>query len=110
MINGIGVDIVDINRIKLKDSFINKILSCDEISIYNTLATDKRKKEFLAGRFASKEAIFKADNSVGCPFNEISVLNDINGKPYSNIDGVMISISHEKDYAIAYVISIKKEV
>ena len=35
-------------------------------------------------------------------FTQIEVLNDENGKPYTNIKGIEdISISHEKEYTIA---------
>ena len=41
-------------------------------------------------------------NTKECRFTDIEVLNDENGKPYSNIDGIEdISISHEKEYTIA---------
>lgn len=99
----IGVDIVKIDRFNnVDDYFINRIYTQEEINFYNTLSSDK-KVVFLASRWAVKEAIFKANNqkdylSYGC-------VNDINGKPYIvNHPEIKVSISHDGDYAIAFVI------
>ena len=57
MIKGIGTDIIEINRIidlKYKDRFINKLLSQDELKLFNNFKCEKRKYEFLAGRWAVK--------------------------------------------------------
>lgn len=106
MVKGIGVDIVEIDRIKLNDAFVHKILSVEEINIYNQLHTEKRKKEYLAGRFACKEAIIKALSNTDISFKDISVLNDKNGKPFTNIDNILISISHENKYVVAFATQI----
>ena len=60
--------------------------------------TDSRKKEYLGGRFAAKEAFLKANKKgIGeIPFHEIEVLNDESGAPYVNNSDALISISHEK--------------
>lgn len=101
MIIGVGTDIVDIKRINLDIS--KKILTKSEMELFLSL-TDIRKPEWLAGRFAAKEAIFKALD-IDIPINKIEVLYD-GYKPICNILGykIHISISHEKDYAIAYCI------
>ncbi len=106
MIKGIGVDIVEITRIKNDESFINKVLSSQEIDIYKQLKTEKRQKEFLAGRFCAKEAFLKA-MGVGIgpiPLKDISITYGDNNQPIINFEKTFVSISHEKDYAIAYVI------
>lgn len=104
MIKGIGVDIVDLRRIaKNKDALANKILSDKEIEVYRRLKNDKRKIEFLGGRFAGKEAYFKAVSNM-VAFKDITILNDTSGNPYINYSNVHISIAHENDYAIAYII------
>ena len=59
---GIGVDIVDLDRIKkiyskYGDKFAYKILNENEIKGFNSV---KNKSSFLAKRFAAKEAIGKA--------------------------------------------------
>lgn len=99
----IGVDIVKIDRLKDVDQhFINRVYTQEEINVYNSLSLDK-KIIFLASRWAVKEAIFKANNqkdylSYGC-------VNDINGKPYIvNHPEIKVSISHDGDYVIAFVI------
>ena len=65
-----------------------------------------RKREYLGGRFAAKEAYLKANGLGlgGMRFNEIEVLNSKSGAPYLNDPKAKISISHEKDYVIAFVV------
>ena len=97
MISGIGCDIVDLNRLNLdNECFVLKLLT-------NSL---KQKKEFLGGRFAAKEAFFKAHGIEHgmLSFHDIEILNDKNGKPKINYPNTFISIAHENDYAIAYVV------
>lgn len=107
MIRGIGCDIVDLRRLNLKnDNFIKKILTKNEYLIFTEKKTDKQKREFLGGRFAVKEAFFKAygiEEKI-ISFHEIEVINDENGKPSINYPNTFVSIAHENDYAIAYVI------
>lgn len=107
MIKGIGVDIVNLDRISLeKDLFAKKILTAKEYELYLSLSSIKRKKEFLGGRFAGKEAFLKANGKGigGISFQDIEILNENSGKPYLNYSNALISISHETAYAIAYVI------
>ncbi len=101
MIKGIGCDIVEIAR--LKDRLKKKILSPAELAVYDGFESETRRREYLAGRFALKEAIVKAAGMV--PFPELVILDDENGKPRLScpaLEGlsVWISISHEKAYAI----------
>lgn len=100
----IGCDIVKNARLKdKKDNFINKVLTEKEKDIY--------KKEgllFLSGRFAAKEAIMKClPNTKELTFLDIEVLKNEDGSPKVNIDNVLVSISHENDYTIAYAIKLK---
>lgn len=106
MIKGIGVDIVKIDRMYEQPNIAKKILSNEELEKYQSFTTSNRKAEFLAGRFAAKEAYVKA---LGTGFGkitpqDITVLNDELGKPYINKPNTHISISHEKEYVISYVI------
>ena len=106
-IKGIGVDIVRIDRFDIdKSHFIQRVLSDEELEVFYSLSSSHRKKEFLAGRFAAKEAFLKASlKGIGeIPFKSISVLNDVNGAPYLNFDNAFVSISHEEEYAIAFVV------
>jgi holo-[acyl-carrier protein] synthase len=110
MIKGIGVDAVDLSRNKdnMNERFINRILSDDEINRYNSLKSDKRKLEYLAGRFAAKEAYSKAlGTGIGkVTFKEIETAYHDNGQPYikSNENTVHLSITHTDSVAIAYVV------
>jgi holo-[acyl-carrier-protein] synthase len=105
VISGIGCDIVHVNRIrKQNETFYKRVLTEKEQELYLSF-TEARKLEFLAGRFAAKEAIYKACNDTKVISN-IEVLNDESGRPYCNVDGykIHISISHDGDYAMAYAI------
>ena len=102
---GIGIDIVEIKRISLEDRFIDLVLSDREKEL---LEKRVNKKEFLAGRFAAKEAFLKANHKgLGdIPLKNIEVLNLENGQPfiiYNNNEYFEVSISHEKEYAVAVV-------
>lgn len=104
MIKGIGCDIVDLNR--LNDNLASKILTVNELEIYKNKKSVKQKREFLGGRFAGKEAFFKAagiENGLNT-FHNIEILNDSQGKPFLNYPNSFISIAHENDFVIAYVI------
>ncbi len=79
-----GIDIIEIARIEesiKKPEFIKKIFTKKEIE----LCTRKNKAEFYAGRFAAKEAIFKAiSQRVGTQkidWLDIEILSEPNGRP-----------------------------
>ncbi|HEY4550445.1 MAG TPA: holo-ACP synthase [Bacillus sp. (in: firmicutes)] len=113
MISGIGLDIVELKRIKKiserQSKFVDRILTQKEKETYEKL-TSSRKVEFLAGRFAAKEAFSKAygtgiGNSLS--FLDIQVENDEQGKPFirnPQENGVYLSITHSAEYAVAQVI------
>lgn len=104
MIIGIGCDIVEIARLqKHQTKIADRILSDKEKAIYNQLQT-KRQLDFLAGRFAAKEAIFKANNDYKI-MSMIEIVEE-GGKPVCIMPDckVHISISHEHAYVIAYAI------
>ncbi|WP_096438471.1 holo-ACP synthase [Alteribacter populi] len=115
MIKGIGLDVIEIDRIKTllnrKQKFAERILTKEELDVFNKLDF-KRKPEFLAGRFAAKEALSKA---LGCgigeefSFQDASVLANNRGKPsvhfVNPIPGnIHISITHTTGVAVAQVI------
>ena len=88
---GIGTDIVNISRIKSalnkNKNLKKKIYSSNEIKItevkFNKIAS-------YAKKFAAKEAFSKALGtgvSQGISFNEISINNNIQGKPYIELLG-----------------------
>lgn len=97
-----GIDIVQVNRISLEDSFVRKVLHEQEIIIFNSKIGDDEKRQFLAGRWAAKEAIFKAfSHTMG--YNKFNIqLIDGQLKVESDLNiEVSLSISHEKEYAVA---------
>ena len=96
----------------LKDSnkFPKRILSNRELKIFDTLS-ELRQVEFLAGRFAAKEAYAKARGTgirEGCSFHQIEIINDALGKPIIYFEGAevkgFVSITHTADVAAAQVI------
>lgn len=106
MILGIGCDIVAIDRFRDKTIlFAKRVLTAEELVLYEAL-NPTRKPEWLAGRFAAKEAIVKAINQ-DLPITRISVRSTPDGKPICDLAGfkILITISHEKEYAIAYAIA-----
>lgn len=100
----VGVDLVFIPRFRDKEKLAKRILSSEEYSVYEHRLN---KEEFLAGRFAAKEAflkVFKSD--IGrIAFTSISVVYNEEARPVLVYDGKVfnVSISHDKDYAIAVV-------
>ncbi len=114
MILGIGIDLVDLNRIEklATDRFINRILSVEEKEVYDQITADQVKISYLGGRFAAKEALFKAisQGPGSTNFKDFSILNHENGTPYvkteffKNQEIIHISITHTDLQAIAYVV------
>lgn len=103
----LGCDLLYMPRLKDKienQAFLDRILTENEKSLYAKCKTEKRKLEFLCGRFAAKEAFSKAKGTgIGkVDFLDFEVLSDELGKPVSNLGEV--SISHDEDYAMAVVI------
>ena len=120
MIYGIGVDQVDLNRVrkllnKSQTKFENRCFTQNEI-VYANRFNDPAKR--LGARFAAKEAVMK---SLGKGWRQLS-WKDIEisggGKPKIilhgkakelanelNINNVHVSLSHEEDKAIAFTIS-----
>lgn len=113
MIKKIGIDIVQNKRIRKKIDnlpFLMRILSIEEKQNFDQITSMKRKVEYCAGRFASKEALFKAlpQNLGPINYSDITVLNDENGSPYLIFDEIKekihLSISHEAEYTVAIII------
>lgn len=99
----IGIDLVEIARVELRDSFLNRILSEEERKEYALIGSEKQKKEYAAGRFAAKEAIFKATQDPG--YLQYSILHDASGKPYvKDHPELEISIAHDGGIAAAVVV------
>ena len=119
LVDSIGVDICDIPRItkiikQHKQKFLSKIFTTHEIA-YCTKKVDVY--PYYAARFAAKEALLKALGTGlrdGLNWKDIEVQNDSLGKPFFKFCGktaqllgkrsVLLSLSHGKDSAIAFVI------
>lgn len=113
MITGIGLDIVELDRIGRLDrrspKFRERVLTEAELQEYGKLSAS-RQTEYLAGRFAAKEAFAKARGTgIGgaCSFQEIEVLRSENGRPRIYFNGQedgLVSITHTKGMAAAQVL------
>jgi len=121
MIEGIGIDMTEVERIEQSINknagFKEMIFSENEIT-YCESKTNKF--EHYAARFAAKEAFFKALGTgwtTGTNFNEVEIINNKNGKPElsmlgitqktlssSGIIKILVSLSHIKTLATAIVI------
>lgn len=117
MIAGIGIDIIEIQRVKKaieRDSFIERVYSEREREYCS--ARRKGAAESYAGRFAAKEAVLKAFGTGlrDGKLNEIEILNDELGCPGVTLSGyfkklaeergitkIWVSISHSQGNAVA---------
>ena len=120
MIVGIGIDMIEVNRVLEKieknNGFKEKIFSLGEIEFCES----NRKAENYAARFAAKEAFLKATGlglMLGYDLSQIEVVNDSNGKPHINLredfkiqaekngwNIIHLSLSHLQEIACAVVI------
>lgn len=122
MIKGIGMDIIEIDRVegvieRRGDRFLNRTYTAREIKYCQS------KRDFVrsfACRFAAKEAAMKALGtgwSRGIRWKDIEVTNASSGKPQLTFYGrareimeelgaasAMITLSHSRDYAVSQVI------
>ncbi|NLL71917.1 MAG: holo-ACP synthase [Clostridiales bacterium] len=119
MISGIGVDLIEIDRVAKackSEGFLKRCFTDDEINLIG----DRWAK--AAGNFAVKEAVAKmfGIGFRGISLKEIEVLRDECGKPYVNLYGkaaelarkqeistIHVSITNTKEYANAFVVGEK---
>lgn len=120
MVVGIGVDIIEIDRIraalenpKTGERFRQRVYTPAEIAY---CGRRRRAHESFAARFAAKEAMIKVLGQTTA-WHEIEVLRG-EGPPTLNLHGrariragelgiksIFLSLSHSKDLAIAYVVA-----
>lgn len=120
ILQGIGTDIIELERIKEAirrhgNRFVDRLFTTKEKN-YCTQFQDPIPR--FAGRFAAKEAVFKALGRA-IPWQEIEILNDASGKPIVHFSSklrtifpratLFLSISHCKTFATATAILIDKE-
>ena len=122
VIVGIGVDIVEVGRVKdllsrYRDRFLRRVFTEDEAGYANKSV---REAERLAGRFAVKEAVMKAfgtGKSQGILWRDVETVRGAMGKPEVKLYGnackymkklngnrIHVSISHDGGKAMAFVI------
>jgi holo-[acyl-carrier protein] synthase len=117
----IGVDIIEIDRIRQViarwgERFLHRVYTDAELGLY-------RKTESLAVRFAGKEAVVKVlgTGMRGIGWKDVEILHEPSGKPLVNLyrqakekssdlglKGLAISLSHSREYAIAFVVGEKE--
>jgi len=114
----VGIDIIEIPRIaqaisRWQESFLKRVYTDTELKhCHNAVPS-------LAARFAAKEATMKAlgTGMNGLNWQDIEVLSNIDGAPSLRLHGralekskevgiteLSITMSHSKQYAIAFVI------
>ena len=124
MVRGIGVDMTEIKEVKrlaetTDGSFVARTFS--EVEREDSFKAADR-WEYLAARFAVKEAVFNAlahlTKERTFDFRKIETLNYEDGLPYvvltpmlqtimeeTGVRKLHVSITHEKEYACAFVIA-----
>jgi holo-[acyl-carrier protein] synthase len=123
MVESIGIDIAEVARFerlvrRYGDRLVRRILANREVETY--LQRHDR-VEFLAGRFAAKEAVVKALGrflTTRPALSEFEIINDSSGRPRVKLPDhigahlrhvdIQVSISHEKSFAISLAICTEK--
>ena len=123
-----GTDIIEIDRIresieKLGQNFLDKLYTENEIEYCENKG--RMKFQHYAGRFAAKEAIFKAisgiiEDEMSLDFTDAEIINNEKRKPtvkflkniekLENIIDLDISISHCKNYAVSTVVVMYEDI
>ena len=119
-----GTDIIEIDRIKqtmedMEQAFKDRVFT--EAEIQYCESRKKQKYQHYAGRFAAKEAAFKAISKIlydkySVSWKDFETINDGQGRPSiilhnintEKIESIDVSISHCKEYAIANVVILFK--
>ena len=128
MLIGIGTDIFALGRLSpaatnRNDPFFRRAYTPAEQAEAGLRAN---RLEYLAGRFAAKEAVYKAVSLCGAEFapGDIQVTDEGDGRPHVQLLGrtrarlrekfgsqyrIHISISHEDDFAVAFAVAEQDE-
>lgn len=119
-----GTDTIEIERVKesienVGTKFIERVYTEKEIEYCES--RKRQKYQHYAGRFAAKEAAFKAiskilDDKYSVCWKDFETINDGQGRPSiilhnintEKIESIDVSISHCKEYAIANVVILFK--
>jgi len=119
MITGVGTDIIEISRIdkflsQQKEQGLKRVFTQREIEYCSKKI---KNAESFAGRFAAKEALFKATGigwRDGLKWTDFEIINNAFGKPEVVLQGkarelfgnykIHLSISHNKSHAIGLAV------
>ncbi len=119
MVKGIGVDILEIERIQksidnLGTNFLNKVFTQEEIRYCQS---KHNMVQHFAARFAAKEAVSKAlatGWSGDFAWKDVEVMNDALGQPHITLYGrlretlahasIFVSLSHSESHVVAMVV------
>lgn len=119
----VGVDICSVPRIieahkRFGDRFLRRILTPEEIEYCKS--AERHMYVRIAGRFAAKEAVVKVLGTgwVGVGWQEVEVKRKRSGEPSLTLYGratsradrlglrhFEVSMSHEKEFAVAFVVA-----
>ncbi len=117
MIIGTGVDITEVRRLRRAverwgDSFLTRVFTPRELEHARSHSSFY---QHLAGRFAAKEAVFKALGDRTVSWQNLQITNDPDGRPSCALLNrrargvkVLLSISHVKTYAVASAVVFKE--
>ena len=127
MVVGIGIDLVEIHRMKKaieRPLFVQRVFTPSEQAYCDSRG--RQNAASYAARFAAKEAVMKALGtglSGGGTWQDIEVLPDEQGKPVMTLSGyfgqlsrkmdvtrIHVSLSHAQEYAAAQVLLWRGEV
>ncbi len=118
-----GVDIIEIERVeaaiaRFGDRFLGRVYTPLEVAFCRGRVSE------LAARFAAKEAVMKTlgTGARGVAWREIEILPNHRGKPLVYLHGnaaaraerialsaVDISMSHSREYAVAFVVGASED-
>ena len=128
MIVGIGTDVFAVKRladaaIREEDAFFKRAYTLEERQAAGTVS-DRR--AWLAGRFAAKEAVYKAVSDCGVEFRpgDVCIITGAGGEPQVSLHGktkarfeqvygpdysIHLSISHEDEYVTAFAVAERED-
>jgi len=119
MIQGIGVDIIEIGRIRTSvetvgQAFLERIFTASEIAY---CSSKHNCYQHFAARFAAKEAVSKALSTGWAGafrWKDVEITNDVSGQPHVTLHGhlqdslasatIHVSISHSDTHVVAMVV------
>ncbi|HHT55246.1 MAG TPA: holo-ACP synthase [Acholeplasma sp.] len=113
MILGIGIDLVQLRDIftGTVEHYKELILSEEEVKLCENIPSIEGQAMFIAGRYAAKEAIFKAlrKYNKNLNYHDFAILNKKDGYTYVEtnypLEGTIhLTMTHTDEYALAYVV------